>query len=82
MIPNDLYDQRDLLVDQLSNLVNVKVKADVPTQYGIADPAVAEGLYNIELIKEDGSSYIPPVNLLTVTGTVGTISTLDIQTDT
>ncbi len=62
--------------------MNVKVKADIPTQYGIADRAVAEGLYNIELIQEDGTSYIPPVNLLTVTGTVGTMSTLDVANDT
>ncbi len=41
--------QRDLLVDQLSNLVNVKVEAVIPTQYGIADRAVAEGLYNTRL---------------------------------
>ena len=31
-IPNDLYDQRDLLVDQLSQLVNIKVKSVIPTQ--------------------------------------------------
>ncbi len=64
-IPNDLYDQRDLLVDQLSKLVNVKVESVIPTQYGIADRAVAEGLYKIELILDDGTSF----NLINVDST-------------
>ncbi len=64
-IPNDLYDQRDVLVDQLSKLVNVKVESVIPTQYGIANRAVAEGLYKIDLILEDGTS----VNLINVDNT-------------
>ncbi|MFJ8266888.1 flagellar hook-associated protein FlgK [Peribacillus asahii] len=81
-IPNDLYDERDVLVDQLSQLVNVKVSAVFPDKYGIADKAVASGLYNVELIQEDGSSYMPPINLISVnhTGIVGT-EKIEVQTD-
>jgi len=62
-LPNDLYDRRDLLVDQLSSLVNIKVKTVVPKNYGKADPS-AVGVYQIELVKNDGSSYAPPVYLI------------------
>lgn len=81
-IPNDLYDKRDLLVDQLSGLVNVNVTSAMPDNYGIANRAVATGLYNIELIQEDGSSYMPPINLITANHT-GLVSTakLDVQKD-
>ncbi|MEH6948149.1 flagellar hook-associated protein FlgK [Bacillus sp. JJ634] len=80
-IPNDLYDERDILVDQLSQLVNVKVSAVFPDKYGIADKAVASGLYNVELIQEDGSSYMPPINLISAnhTGLVGTAE-IEVQT--
>lgn len=64
-IPNDLYDTRDLLVDELSNLVNVRVNSVIPIEYGIADRAVAEGLYNVDLILEDGTS----VNLVSADNT-------------
>ncbi|RRN74887.1 flagellar hook-associated protein FlgK [Peribacillus simplex] len=72
-IPNDLYDQRDVLVDQLSQLVSIKVNNVIPTDYGRSSD-VAAGLYNIELMQEDGSSYVPPINLVSVnqTGMVGT----------
>ncbi|WP_110928435.1 flagellar hook-associated protein FlgK [Bacillus massiliglaciei] len=72
-IPNDLYDERDLLVDNLSKMVNIKVSHVIPTNYGKASDGAA-GLYNIELVSEDGSSYQPPVNLVSVneTGRLGT----------
>lgn len=73
-IPNDLYDQRDVLVDQLSQLVNVKVDSVIPTQYGIANRATAEGLYKIDIVLEDGTS----VNLINVNNTM---SKLDIVND-
>ncbi|MFJ8257646.1 flagellar hook-associated protein FlgK [Peribacillus asahii] len=63
-IPNDLYDERDMLVDELSNYMNIKVTRVMPEEYGIADRAVATGLYNIELVKTDGSSYDSPINLV------------------
>ncbi|MDQ7861641.1 hypothetical protein RCO48_13420 [Peribacillus frigoritolerans] len=72
-IPNDLYDKRDVLVDNLSQLVSIKVNNVIPTDYGRASD-VATGLYNIELMQEDGSSFVPPINLVSVnqTGMVGT----------
>ncbi|WP_100401656.1 flagellar hook-associated protein FlgK [Bacillus sp. FJAT-42315] len=51
-LPNDLYDQRDVLVDQLSKYVNIKVEK-VPSG-GNASP-IAEGQYNIKLIGADGT---------------------------
>lgn len=50
-LPNDLYDQRDALVDRLSQIVNVKVE-----QVGSGGKAleIAEGKYTIKLIDENG----------------------------
>ncbi|QOY37015.1 flagellar hook-associated protein FlgK [Anaerobacillus isosaccharinicus] len=50
-LPNDLYDQRDALVDRLSQIVNVKVE-----QVGSGGQAleIAEGKYTIKLIDENG----------------------------
>lgn len=83
-LPNDLYDQRDVLVDKLSKLVNVKVTNVMPDNYGIANRAIAEGLYNIELIQEDGASYPNPINLISVDGTTGksTTAVVDVTTTT
>ncbi|WP_404996326.1 flagellar hook-associated protein FlgK [Caldifermentibacillus hisashii] len=67
MLPNDLYDKRDQLVDQLSSLVNVKVTAVKPTQYGQPLPT-AVGLYQIELVRKDGKDG---AQLLTVDTTTG-----------
>ncbi|MED3643619.1 flagellar hook-associated protein FlgK [Caldifermentibacillus hisashii] len=64
MLPNDLYDKRDQLVDQLSSLVNVKVRPIKPIQYGQPLPT-AVGLYQIELVQNDEAQ------LLTVDGTTG-----------
>ncbi|MFE5428481.1 flagellar hook-associated protein FlgK [Peribacillus simplex] len=72
-VPNDLYDKRDVLVDNLSRLVSIKVNNVIPTDYGRASD-VATGLYNIELMQEVGSSFAPPINLVSVnqTGMAGT----------
>ncbi|WP_338751635.1 flagellar hook-associated protein FlgK [Bacillus sp. FJAT-52991] len=55
-LPNDLYDRRDNLVDQLSKYVNIKVEKVPPKTppEGNASP-IAEGQYNIKLIGKDGS---------------------------
>ena len=80
-IPNDLYDKRDVLVDNLSQLVSINVKNVIPSDYGKASD-VATGLYNIELMNEDGSSYVPPINIVSVnkTGMQGT-ATLKVNYD-
>lgn len=82
LIPNDLYDKRDALVDELSSLVNIKVTATMPTNYGIVDRSVAEGLYNIEIVQDDGSSYSPPLTVVGAnhTGLLGT-KKLEVQYD-
>lgn len=55
-LPNDLYDRRDLLVDELSQYINIKVNTVIPEQYG-QHPPNAIGLYEIEIIQTDGSPY-------------------------
>jgi flagellar hook-associated protein 1 len=51
-LPNDLYDERDRLIDQLSSLVNVKV--DYVKTGGNPDPKV-EGKAVIKLVDDNGS---------------------------
>src|SRR5690625_2581329 len=50
-VANDLYDRRDVLIDELSKLVNIKVH-----RHKSADSSqeIADGLVSIELVKEDG----------------------------
>ncbi len=57
-LPNDLYDQRDQLVDQLSNYVNVSVER---VSSGGQSLAQAEGLYKITLMDANGA---PTSNVL------------------
>ncbi|MDQ0218420.1 flagellar hook-associated protein FlgK [Peribacillus cavernae] len=77
-LPNDLYDERDLLVDNLSSLINVKVTNVIPAEYGNVK-SMAEGLYNIEVVQEDGTSYDPPRNLISVDKTTGSIGTNELE---
>ncbi|CAM3556266.1 flagellar hook-associated protein FlgK [Aeromicrobium ponti] len=73
-LPNDLYDERDVLVDQLSKMVNVKVTNVIPNNYGNAK-SIAEGLYNIEIVQQDGKSFAQPLNLISVTKASGIMGT-------
>jgi flagellar hook-associated protein 1 FlgK len=52
-LPNDLYDERDRLVDQLSNYLNVKVEK-IPSGGNALD--IAEGQYKITLLDANGNS--------------------------
>ncbi|TCP26029.1 flagellar hook-associated protein 1 FlgK [Scopulibacillus darangshiensis] len=52
-VANDLYDQRDLLVDKLSGLANIKVTA-VSSGGNASD--VAAGKYTIEFLDKGGNS--------------------------
>jgi flagellar hook-associated protein 1 len=52
LLPNDLYDERDRLIDQLSSLVNVKV--EYVKSGGNSDPN-AEGKAVIKLVDDNGS---------------------------
>ncbi|KIL46586.1 flagellar hook-associated protein FlgK [Jeotgalibacillus alimentarius] len=54
-IPNDLYDRRDNLVDELAGYIDIKVT----TTKSEGDPAdEAEGLYNISLVGGNGKEEI------------------------
>ncbi|MGD7043342.1 flagellar hook-associated protein FlgK [Jeotgalibacillus proteolyticus] len=50
-LPNDLYDKRDALVDELSQMVKINVQK---TPSGGNDLKIAEGVYNITLVSENG----------------------------
>ncbi|MGG4041384.1 flagellar hook-associated protein FlgK [Bacillus smithii] len=52
-LPNDLYDERDRLVDQLSSYLNVKVEK-MPSGGNALD--IAEGQYKITLLDANGNS--------------------------
>ncbi|AZB44539.1 flagellar hook-associated protein FlgK [Bacillus sp. FJAT-42376] len=51
-LPNDLYDERDRLIDTLSNLVPVKVS--YPVKPGGNALKIAEGVVTVELVGKDG----------------------------
>ncbi|WP_027409284.1 flagellar hook-associated protein FlgK [Anoxybacteroides tepidamans] len=51
-LPNDLYDERDRLVDQLSQLVNIQVEK---VANGGNSLKIAEGTYNIYLTDSSGN---------------------------
>ncbi|WMT19806.1 flagellar hook-associated protein FlgK [Parageobacillus toebii] len=52
-LPNDLYDKRDALVDELSKFFHVQVEP-VPSGGNALD--IAEGIYEISLVNQDGST--------------------------
>ncbi|WP_338449523.1 flagellar hook-associated protein FlgK [Niallia oryzisoli] len=54
-LPNDLYDQRDLLVDKLSQYVSIKVNK---TSSGGDPQAIAEGQYQIQLVDNNGNALL------------------------
>ncbi|MBY6271391.1 MAG: flagellar hook-associated protein FlgK, partial [Bacillaceae bacterium] len=58
-LPNDLYDERDRLVDQLSQLINVRVER-VPS--GGNSLKIAEGTYKIYLVDSNGNAILDSNN--------------------
>lgn len=58
-LPNDLYDERDRLVDQLSQLINVRVEK-VPS--GGNSLKIAEGVYKIYLVDSNGNQILDSNN--------------------
>ncbi len=52
-LPNDLYDARDKLLDQLSQFVDIKVENVKPT--GNAS-GIAEGMVNVSIVDKNGQS--------------------------
>lgn len=53
MLPNDLYDERDRLIDELSQIVNIKVSYD---NSSTSSSKIAQGIVKIELVGEKGNS--------------------------
>ncbi|MBS4190254.1 flagellar hook-associated protein FlgK [Bacillus sp. FJAT-49705] len=64
-LPNDLYDERDRLVDELSQLVDIKVTRQ--PSGGIPSP-IAEGTYKIEILGPSGKSLGTLVDKTTING--------------
>lgn len=52
-LPNDLYDERNRLLDELSQYVNVKV---TPVSSGGSSLKIAEGRFTVELVDRNGTS--------------------------
>lgn len=65
LLANDLYDERDRLIDQLSNHMNIKVHY---TRSSEGAAAIAEGLASIELLDSNGHSIDNGVYLIDVRG--------------
>ncbi|MEJ8778803.1 flagellar hook-associated protein FlgK [Pseudogracilibacillus sp. ICA-222130] len=61
MLANDLYDERDRLMDQLSNYMNIKVDY---TKSSDSSLQIADGLASIQLIDRSGQSFDPPIYLI------------------
>src|SRR5690625_1892122 len=63
LLANDLYDERDRLIDQLSGQMNIKVHYSKSSDSALA---VADGLASIELVDESGQSFGEGVYLIEV----------------
>lgn len=63
LLANDLYDERDRLIDQLSGQMNIKVHYTKSSESALA---VADGLASIELVDESGQSFGEGVFLINV----------------
>ncbi len=56
LLANDLYDDRDLLIDELSQLVNIKVHYRSSSESALE---IADGLASIEIVDESGQRIGP-----------------------
>ena len=65
LLPNDMYDERDRLIDELSKYVNIKVHYTASSN-GSTD--MADGLVNIELLDSTGHSFGNGAYLIDVRG--------------
>jgi flagellar hook-associated protein 1 len=54
-LPNDLYDERDRLLDQLSNLVNIKIETKPSGGNALQ---IAEGIYDVYIVDDTGNQYL------------------------
>jgi len=60
-LANDLYDDRDRLIDELSEIINIKVDYH-KSEGGALD--IADGIVSIELVDKTGQSIDPPIKLI------------------
>ncbi|MUK90804.1 flagellar hook-associated protein FlgK [Ornithinibacillus sp. L9] len=60
-LANDLYDERDRLIDELSNIVNIRVEYD---KSGESSPDIADGLVSIQMVNDKGQPFDEPIYLL------------------
>src|SRR5699024_2853854 len=62
-LPNDLYDERDRLIDELSEMVNIKVE---PNNGSSSSNRIAgaEGVVSIEIVDSKGNELDPPTFLI------------------
>ncbi|WP_084157480.1 flagellar hook-associated protein FlgK [Oceanobacillus manasiensis] len=76
-LPNDLYDERDRLVDKLSGMMNIKVSYDKSSE---SSPDIAAGLASIEVVDNKGKALNPPVKLVdgTNAGNPGAVNEISV----
>ncbi|WP_193752017.1 flagellar hook-associated protein FlgK [Oceanobacillus picturae] len=77
-LPNDLYDERDRLVDKLSGMMNIKVTYSESSK---SSPQIADGLASIEVVDNKGIALKPPVQLVdgTNAGNEGAVNKIEVE---
>lgn len=76
-VANDLYDDRDLLIDELSGIVNIQVTHE---SSGGGSPASADGIVTIKLADSKGNPFDPEVTL--VQGQTGEYNKISVSKNT
>lgn len=77
-LPNDLYDERDRLIDKLSGMMNIKVSYDKSSK---SSPDIAAGLASIEVVDNKGKALDPAVKLVdgTNAGNEGAVNEIEVE---
>lgn len=81
MLPNDLYDERDRLIDELSQYMNIKVH---DTKSSDSSLDIADGVASIEILDKQGQRIGDGVYLIDIAGAnslTEAINELSIETD-
>ncbi|EMI09505.1 flagellar hook-associated protein FlgK [Anoxybacillus gonensis] len=73
-LPNDLYDERNRLLDELSQYVNIKV---TPVPSGGSALKIAEGRFTVELVDRNGTPFGKLVD-----GSTGSFNEIKVEYDT
>src|SRR5699024_7213286 len=77
LLANDLYDKRDNLIDELSNIVNIKVSYNKSSDSSLD---IADGLASIELVDSHGKRFAKGDNEKTklLNGETGVIKEINV----